>query len=313
MRKLITIGTITFCLIALNYIIPINFIFDTGRLSTYFFPSDIDPDMDSTVVILNIGNLNDFETAKKIDSVILQNPRSIGLDLCSVGKDSLLRATYDKNPLVTLLTCRADSEFSSSLIEDQNASRFRTDRPDYFEIRLTNSWDKIQKRGSKDELINYKGIGNRFTTIDLKDAASISLTDKIVLIGYLGETVSPDIYLVDLWEVELFQIQQSAFIISTILNDDFITESTFFVEALLIVVAVLLVYFLLTILPIRNSILLTLVAYLLLVLINAGIGGAVFVLFDKGFQLHTCGLTNILIITTLYTCLAKFEKQKTGD
>lgn len=313
MRQLITIGTITVCLIILNYIVPINFIFDTEKLNTSLFKISGESDMDSTVVILNIGDLKDFETVDKIDSVILQNPRSIGLDLCSISKDSLLRAKYYKNSLVTVLNCSGDSELSSSLIEGENASRFKTDSPDYFEIRLTDSWDKIQKRGNEDEFINYKGVRNRFTTIDLKDAASISLRDKIVLVGYLGKTVPPDIYYADLLETGLFQTQYSAFIISTIVNDDFITESNFILDALLILVAVLLIYWLLTIAPIKNAILLTIVAYILMGLVNAGLVGLVFVLFNKGFYLHTSGLTSILVITTLYTCLTKFEKQKSVD
>jgi hypothetical protein len=308
MRNFITLCIITVCSITLNYFLPISVVSNRANLNMSLFNAIGEPEMDSTVVILNIGNLKDSEIIEKIDSIILQKPKSIGLDLCNLSKDSLLQTRYQRKPEVTILDCSDDSESGSSLISDDiDASRFKTDNPNYFEIRLSDSWNRLQERGNKSELINYKGVSNRFVTVDLKDAKSISLRNRIVLISYLAETIPPDAFDADLLKTGLYQIQYSAFIISTIVNDDFINESNFIIDFLLIVAAVLLIHGLLTIMPVKNAILLTIISFTLIGLINAGVTGLVLILFTKGYYLHTNGLSGILVIATLYTCMTKFE------
>jgi hypothetical protein len=313
MRQLIIIATISIVLFLLNKIAPVNFLFETKNLSKSAFLVN-DSDIDSTIIILNIGDLEDNQIADEIDSIILQAPRAIGLDVCGIGSDSLINARFQEKSVVTILNCSNDTPFGSSIIDNgtDGISRFKTDSPEYFEIKVANAWDKISERRNESELINYKGVTNRFATIDLKDAKAIPLKDKIVLISYLGSTVTYNEQFSNT-ESGLHQIQHSAFIISTIVNNDFINEGNFMVEALLIIVVVLLNFWVLTVVPVKNPILYTLIAYASMSLVKIGVTVLVFLLFLKGFYLHTNGLTSILVITTLYACLTKSERSSLSN
>lgn len=146
--------------------------------------------------------------------------------------------------------------FANFTGNEDNTSTIREFRPFFIEgdvsyssfaaeiVKGTNpkAWEKLKNRGNDYEYIHYSGGANSFICIDVEnffdpDTKLDILKDKIVLMGYMGETINESLDLEDLHFTpmnpkvsgraipDMRGVVIHANIISMVLRDDFIHQS----------------------------------------------------------------------------------------
>jgi hypothetical protein len=286
------------------------------------------PQIDLTVVVLSVGKLQPAELQEKIDSLLITEPRKIGINLChfdKVPKDLVNR--YESNDRVVFANCEDLRAGSNSLIinDESTVTHFKTDKPDYFELKLTN----FKARGNNIERINY---GPRLDYPINKGELTNSyfwfnpdFKEKTILLGYMGDYLTDSIYYYTNCRVtplngyygasnilpDMYDIEISANIIRTINDNDFINEVSQIIRILIILAFSLLNVVILTFAKTKWIIVNLIIATILFILLT-GFGGFLIVMaFDNGYFLEMDELPLILIITTVFTVILNISEKKT--
>ncbi len=307
------------------------------QISSKLFNSfRVTPEHDTTIMILNCGTIQAKEFIKNVDELITHNPSVIGINLCdlSFAYDSIL-IHYKENPKIVMMDCNKNAAIKSSLIveEDNSVTHFKTDAPDYFEIALTNAWASIQARGHKQERINYVGSSTIFGYANLYEIEHIRmdhLHNKIILIGYVEPELFlyPDLihnfkntYITPMNEVygeydetgiapDMYGIQISANIISTINNGTFITEIPLFVRVVFIITLALLLTFLVSIIRTKWIVLNLVIYFILYTLFIIGATLLIVIAFEHRYYLEIPELSTVLLIVMLATIVNNLNRSR---
>jgi hypothetical protein len=329
MRRYLTTVIFAVAVIGLYHFVDIRlFNLDLARSArTKEFDLRRTPSTDPTVVLFNVGKLELSEVQGKIDSLLIANPRKVGINLCHWDKvPNQIIERYKGDGRVVFANCSGSGSGSlSQIIGEQNTvTHFKTDRPDYFEQQLTN----FKGRGNEVERINYgprlaaSGLTSRFFWFD-KDF----LRAKTVLLGYMGDYSTDSIYyylntritplnhyygedevLPDMYDIEI-----SAHIMRTINEKDFIDEVNQVVRVLIILSISLLSVAILTFTKTRWTIVNLTIATLLFILLTGAGSFLVVLMFDKRYYLEMDELPLILLIITVFTVIINIRKKKKGS
>lgn len=229
---------------------------------------------DENIVLVNVGALNRKELAQVVDTIQSYNPSVIGVQVClqqarKSEYDSLLRRSLTQNNIVLFESsedgsCRfLDSSIygTASFIKDKDevVRSFTFGDKLYFETEIArlyskSAYNKLINRGVKTEQINYTGnMLSQFFTADhsqvLKSETAPDLfSGKIVLLGYLGPSLSPEIKSLEgaLYTPlnerlnqqkvlpDMYSLVVSANVLSTIIQEKYIEEVPFFITILII-------------------------------------------------------------------------------
>lgn len=282
---------------------------------------------DNSVVIYNVGELDADELMIRIDSMLLANPRIIGVNLCHLVKiSSDLIASYKNNQRVIFADCLNGSGSLSQIIyEDNIVTHFKTDRTDYFESQLTS----FSGRGNENERINY-GIEFYISELRLDTWYFPSVIEgSTILLGYMGESYFPGMisdyttcritplnkyYGEDNILPDMYDVQISATIISMINKNDFVLEFPQWQRILFLLGICLLNVIALMFIKTRWVFINLIVATVLFMLLTGAGSYLVVHLFVQGYYLVLDELPYMLLVTTVFTVgLAVFEKQENKE
>lgn len=302
MRRYIVTVIFAIIVIALYRLININLLnFDLTRSTkNALFEIRNVPPIDRTVVIFSVGKLSPNELGTKIDSLLIAEPKQVGINLCHFDKTPFdLIKKYENDDRVVFANCdKLKSGSISQVISGFNTvTHFMTDRTDYFELKLTN----FKGRGNHNERINY-GPRLRYP-IDKGELTDSyywfdpdHLHNKTILLGYMGDYLTDSIYnhqncrvtplneyfgesniLPDMYDIEI-----SANIMRTINDNDFIDELDQVVRVLILLAFSLLNVTALTFIKTKWTIVNLMIATVLFILLT-GFGSFLLVyMFDKG-------------------------------
>lgn len=324
--------TILFAIIviALYHFVNVRvFILDLSRITREsLFVLRNEPDIDESVLLFNVGKLNEVDVEGKINYLLLGDPRKIGINLChwSTRPDYLIDK-YKSDDRIVFVNCEhAEAGSLSQIIEEQNTvTHFKTDRPDYFELQLTG----FKGRGNETERINYGpkviGLGNKIELTDLYYWFNAEyIKDKTLLLGYMGDYLTDSIYYYQSCRVtplnpdygqynitpDMYDIDISANIIRTINHEDFINEVNQVTRVLLILVISLLNVTILMFVKTRWISINLLIAIFLLFLFNVAASLLLVLAFDKGYYLQMDELPLVLLITTIFTVILNITEKR---
>jgi len=301
----------------------------TRRTKEALFVLRNEPDIDQSVVLFNVGRLQPEDLQIKIDSLLITEPRRIGINLCHwdrIPKDLIKK--YKSDNRVVFTNCSDSGPGSpSQIIGDKNTvTHFRSDNPDYFELQLTD----FKGRGNSIERISY---GQRLEYPINKGELTDSyywfnpdyLKDKTILLGYMGDYLTDSIYYFKNCRItplnayygdgetlpDMYDIEISANIMRTINDNDFINEINQILRVLIILAFSLLNVVILTYSKTKWTIVNLLIATVLFILLT-GIGSFLLVyMFDKGYFLEMDELPLILLITTVFTVVLNISETRT--
>jgi CHASE2 domain-containing sensor protein len=257
-----------------------------------------EPELDTNIVIVNIGALDRADLAQQISILNKHNPKVIAIDAMFDKptiheQDSLLEISFAQTPNLVLGTNLVDSliidkKQPKPLVTSlhrfhqhadrhgflnttaKNNTEFDTWRetvvkenivggiPEYsFAVevcRLANPelTDKFLQRGNEYEIINYRGnivnfdaegnlIEGKFTVLDIEEVMEENfepevIRNKVVLLGYLGETLNSTTWKDDKYytpineqqvgrtQPDMYRVVGHANIVSMILNKETIDE-----------------------------------------------------------------------------------------
>jgi hypothetical protein len=330
MRRYILTVFFAITVIGLYHFINIRFFsFDlTRQTKDALFEVRNVPPIDRTVVLFNVGKLDPDELQIKIDSLLITEPKKIGINLCHLKRPAKdLIKKYESEHRVVFTNCESSGVRSpSEIINDNNTvTHFKTDRSDYFELELTD----FKGRGNNIERINY---GPRLNYPIDKGELTESyywfnpehLKDKTILIGYMGDYLTDNIYYFEDCRItplnssygeseripDMYDIEISANIMRTINQDDFINEVDQITRILIILTISLINVAILTYGKTKWTIVNLIIATILFILLT-GIGSFLIVyFFDKGYFLEMDELPMILIITTVFTVISNITEKR---
>jgi CHASE2 domain-containing sensor protein len=274
MKKFKTITLTT--LLILGLIILLNFLNLGFLFSFHSFINDKAYSLreksaaDTNIVLVNLGNLPRSEVATLINRIAAGKPKVIGIHACFDGTkkttgDSALKASLASTPNLVILgeeNCQLAagmkySKLSLLMDEDDVFRSFKIENAENFESRIVKLYDEkkyqnLVKHSDKPEQINYRGNTDHFFAADFDqvlqpDFDAGFIKDKIVLIGFLGNTLSSDVKSLEsavytpmndhLNEQkplpDMYKVVVSANVISTIINNGFIEEVPAFVSILI--------------------------------------------------------------------------------
>jgi hypothetical protein len=299
----------------------------TRQIKNALFALRTIPQIDQTVVVLNVGKLKPDELQEKIDSLLIADPRKIGINLCHFDRiPRNLINKYKSDDRVIFANCEDLKSGSVSLtLNDESAvTHFKTDKSDYFELTLTdfkgreNSIERINYVPRLDFPINKGELTDSYYWFDPDH-----LKGKTILLGYMGDYLTDSIYYYTNCRVtplnryygqsnippDMYDLEISANIIRTIIDNDFINEINQIVRVLIILAFSLLNVIILTFAKTKWTIVNLIIATILFVLL-IGFGGFLMVTaFDKGYFLEMDELPLILIITTVFTVILNISEK----
>ncbi|MEP2670140.1 MAG: hypothetical protein ABJH04_14150 [Cyclobacteriaceae bacterium] len=316
--------------IGLYHIVNIRlFSFDITRITkNALFEIRNVPPIDRSVMLFNVGKLSPGELEIKIDSLLIAEPKQIGINPCHFDQTpSDLIKKYKNNERVIFANCdNLKSGSLSQVISGFNTvTHFMTDRSDYFELNLTN----FKGRGNEKERINYgPKLKYPMDKGELTDSYfwfnPYLLKDKTVLLGYMGDYLTDSIYYYQNCRVtplneyygernilpDMYDIEISANIMRTINDNDFIEEINQVVRVLIILVFSLLNVTALTFIKTKWTIVNLIIATVLFILLNIAGSLLLVYMFDKGYYLEMDELPLILMITTAFTVILNISEKK---
>jgi len=184
-----------------------------------FAYADYNPEtveVDTNIVIVNIGNLKRLDIAKLLNKVNENDPKAIGINILfhekkNAYEDSLLRSAIKASKNIVMVTTyknNTDSMFISDNVtlgfSEINSDRGGVVRSSISYITLDhasylsfaaeivkhynfNAFQKLFSRGNRKEIINYSGRHNRFEIINHDSDNFENVKNKIVILGYLGD------------------------------------------------------------------------------------------------------------------------------
>lgn len=279
---------------------------------------------DNSIILFNTGRLSITEINKQVDSLLSFYPKMIGVNLCHLPESERKLFRPLKRGLV-LCDCTASPQASSIIVGDGNiVTHFRSDSPNYFEVKASSGWLDLSERKNKIERINYRDPVKSYMQIDLKNADGFDpefIQGKIVLVGFIGENITEEIIDYQNTRItplndefgdnyispDMYDIQISANIVSMIKDKEFIDDASPIIRVgtilLFSFVNVLIVSFLRS----RYIFLTILFQVIWFVVLLTASGYVMVYLFSKNYYIEMNELPLILIITTI---LAAFIERK---
>ncbi len=335
MRRYIITTLFTIGIILLYQLIHINlFTIDfpsrvTNKLFSTFYNNSA---VDTEIVICNTGKLEIEEVVLKIDTLLRYEPKIIGVNLCDFDKNSIKApARFADNKKVVTSSCVENNRGQlSRLIKDNNeVTHFKSGKPDYFEVLISDSWNVLKKRNNEHERIYYRGAAKHYYQFELKDIGSSppeNFRGKVILLGYVGDYVTDSIYdykncrITPLNEhygedyilPDMYDIQISANILSTIFEKQFINEINPFLRVIIILAFCFLNVGLITLVHTKWLVLNLFLAAIILILLMALGPFVIIYLFGKSYFLELNELTMVLIITTIFTVGSNIREKRSS-
>lgn len=193
---------------------------------------------DENVIILNAADLSEGEIISKVDSLILCEPRIIGINPCHLKSVGSLKERFGNVQNVVLANCEENNALSLSRIlnPDNSVTNFKTDRPDYFEFKI----EPFTSAPTGTEVVYYNKARESFYHWELKDISFIKeyFQGKTILIGYTGDYLKDSIYYFNQCRVtpmnseygyedvlpDMYEVEISACIISALHSDIHVHE-----------------------------------------------------------------------------------------
>lgn len=299
----------------------------TKRTREALFTIRNEPEIDDELFLLNIGKLEPNELAVKIDSLLMTGVSGIGINLChfdKVPKD--LTTRYKENNRVIFANCESAGPGAlGQLVGDGNAvTHFKTDRSDYFELLLTG----FTGRGNDVERINYGRRMDDGPKGELSDSYywfnPDYLENKTVLLGYMGEYLTDEIYYFKNCRItplnsyygadgdvlpDMYDIEITAHILRTIHHNDFINEINQAVRVLIMLVICIMNVIVLTYAKTKWTVVNLVIATVLFLLLTGAASFLLVYLFDKRYYLSLDELPLILLVTTIFTMVMNITQK----
>ena len=304
-----------------------------------------DPMVDESIIIINSANLTGARLKSKIDSLLMLDPKVIGINLCDIEEEAVLLAeAYRENPKVVLGICSPGHDPLSRIIYDDNVvTHFRTDREDYFEFKISDATDVLKNRENELERINYYGSFGIFPILNFNldqvgEMYPEAFKQQIVLIGYCGEIISGQEYMEGVTEEKMIRdykhsritpmnrqygydeaspdmhdIAISANIIRMINEQNYIHEIGPVARVSFILVSALLLVLLITVIRTKWLLLNLLIYFILYSLIIMGATLLIVVAFDNNYYLELPELSIVLTIIGIFTVIYNLVSQKKKD
>lgn len=312
MRKRLIISTIfTLIIIVLYQFIDINlFTIDfPRRVSSELFKSlRNDPGFETEIVLLDIEYVH-LDTVKAFIEILESlEPKSIGVNLCNIKDKSKLLDKYlsESKKIITCNCDKGSDKGTSGILTPKNeVTHFRTDKYSYFELRLANTLDGLKKRGNTKERINFRDVDNYFRAplSQIEHVIPEIIKDKIILVGFLRDSlvtpmndwfgVSGDIH------GDMSDAQISANIISTVNRNEFITDVSLVIRALITMTISLICTGLIRLIRTKHNVINIICGLAILIMLN-GLSCYIIVLaFSKNYFLELHEMTVVLIISAI--------------
>lgn len=210
-----------------------------------------EPGLDTSIVLVNIGNLPRRLIARQLENIAAQKPRAVGIDAGFIPDlkpedDSVLEAALSKIPNLALYAMMHHTDsaregnfdsiafcnprfarhgtpsYVNMVTPGRGQSKFKICRSfhpvdtvkgkKYLPLSMQMAWfadsvkvKKFLERGNVYELINFRGYQDKFYSLDVAQALGqdesgfvgvqdlgISLKDKLVFMGFMGEDFNED-------------------------------------------------------------------------------------------------------------------------
>ncbi|MBZ0246343.1 MAG: hypothetical protein K8H85_10375 [Cyclobacteriaceae bacterium] len=285
------------------------------------------PQIDTALVLLNVGIMDIHEIEASLDSIRKCEPGAIGVNLCHFKQDfKYLQQKYSADKRIVFSNCTNGQSFGSSAIiaNGNTVTHIRANKSDSFEAKLIG----FNGTSNETEMINYGG--GQFFKADLNNMewwmTSGFLKGKLALVGYMGDYLTDSIYyftntritplneyygesniLPDMYDIEISGHVISMFTSGTFINEIGLVERVL-VLLLLSVVCVIILTFVRT-----KWVLLNIFIAGLQFVVLVGIGSLLIVLFfDKGYYLALDELPLALLIITGVTTFLNIIEGRAG-
>lgn len=304
-----------------------------------------DPMPDESIIILNSASLPGSRLKTKVDSLLMLDPKVIGINLCDIEEEAaLLAEAYRENPKVVLGICSPGHDPLSRIIYDDNVvTHFRTDREDYFEFKISDAAGVLKNRGNELERINYYGSFGMFPILNFNldqvgEMYPEVFKQQIVLIGYCGEIVSGEEVMMGVSEekmirdykhsritpmnlqygydeasADMHDIAISANIIRMINEQNFINEIGPVTRVSFILACAMLLVLLITVIRTKWLLLNLLLYFVCYSLIIIGATLLIVVAFDNNYYLELPELSIVLTVIGIFTVIYNLASQKKND
>jgi len=277
---------------------------------------------DQKILLLNTGQLDVDRVAEKIDSLVMLNPKKIGVNYCHDFEGNIqLQKRLANNSKVVFCNCAPGKNESSRLVDRDNQVRYyRTDRQDFFESYLVDDWTRATRKSHQQEVIPYSSsvfFSGLLKDIDLTaDFSSITL-----LVANLGDFDAPLITTMKTAEVnypnarittlnkafgedyaqpDMHDIMISANIISAVNENKFITEVPDYLRVTIILLFLMLDVTLMILLRTKWLWLNVLLAGVYFLAINVGAGAIMVWIFQYDFFMSLDELSFVLLVVSVF-------------
>ncbi|MBI3220158.1 MAG: hypothetical protein HYZ44_11655 [Bacteroidetes bacterium] len=279
----------------------------------------VEPRPDHSIIVFNAGTMHELDLQNKIDSLLLTEPRKIGVNLCHWDKIPVgLLNRYRSDDRVVFASCRDTGVNSLAFQVDENneVTHFKTDQPDYFELKLADFYT----RGNDQERIYYgPKLHYPISIGELNDSYHWfnpeGLYDKTILIGYLGDYVTDSIYYYTNCRVtplnedfgkeedlpDMYDIEISAHIIRAINQGEFINEVHPLIRGLTLLGFCILQVVLLTFIKTRKTLINLCIAAILFMLFTFLSSALIVFVFAYDYYLNLDELSLVLLVVTVFT------------
>ncbi len=279
----------------------------------------VEPQPDHSIIVFNAGTMSERDLQNKIDSLLITEPRKIGVNLCHWNRIPVgLLNRYRSDDRVVFASCRDTGVNSLAFQVDENntVTHFKTDQPDYFELKLAD----FDARGNNQERIYYgPKLHYPISIGELNDSYHWfnpeGLFDKTILIGYLGDYVTDSMYYytncrvtplnVDFGKEEhlpdMYDIEISAHIIRAINQGEFINEVHPLIRGLILLSFSILQVVLLTFIKTRWTLINLCIAAILFMLFTFLSSSLMVLAFTQYYYLNLDELSLVLLVVTVFT------------
>ena len=289
--------------------------------ASLFYTFKVYDKVDDQIILLNTGTKSIEEIIAYIELLKKHNPKVIGVNLCNhaTGTEST-KSQYKTDTDVVFANCEKINHTLSRIInEDNSATHFQSDNYQSFERKVLNN---TTTTNAKVERINYSKGGFYKYELDSTEFIFDVFPNSIILLGYLGdylnevdpfdtqselryftsaritplnkyfslEDVSPDMY-----DVEI-----SAHIISSLLNQDFIKDIPKWQSVGILFLFILFQTLVMSLVQNKNILISIGVGLLSYFLIKMAGSFLIVYLFTEGFYLQLDELMLLLVIVIVF-------------
>lgn len=288
------------------------------------------------IFLYNTGTMSDTAIVKQVQGLLALKPRAVGINACDIGRYKTFVSAFANTPNVVTADCpnEGGAQLSGIVGEGNTVTHFRTST-DGFEIKLAGT-ETLKERGNEIEMINFRA--NVFYRSELNDPLIPDYPEHaIFLLGYMGdelptggirigstpvdmntvfgEDVANDMYYFKSSRItpmnpefgtenispDAYDIEISASIISTILDNNYITEVPLWLRACIMLVVCVANAGIIMLLRTRWMILNVVIYVLTFFLMIMAVSLAMVYLFASNVYLNLDGLEILMLIVSVFT------------